>query len=108
MHGSRKFCQMGQLNSDVFAVVFKSADEGRERILVPLKADHHRPARETPLNGVSLAGRWWPSIECWLGSFVIFQGIWTTIAKEPYSFVIVQEGGGGSGLPVTPSGSKHE
>ena len=23
------------------------------------------------LNGVSLAGRWWPNIECWLCSFVV-------------------------------------
>ena len=26
-------------------------------------------------NGVSLAGGWWPNINCWLGSLVIFQGI---------------------------------
>ena len=47
------------------------------------------------LNGVSPAGRWWPNIECWLGSFVIFQGIRTSIAKKPYIFVIFQWGGGG-------------
>ena len=29
-------------------------------------------------------------IEYWLGSFVIFQGIWTSIAKKAYSFVIIQ------------------
>ena len=28
-----------------------------ERIKIPLKADHHRSASETPFNGVSLAGR---------------------------------------------------
>ena len=28
----------------------------------------------TTLKCVSLAGRWWPNIECWLGSFGIFQG----------------------------------
>ena len=33
-------------------------------------------------------------IECWLGSFVICQGIWTSIAKKPYSFVIFHGGGG--------------
>ena len=32
----------------------------------------------------------WPNIQCWLVSFVIFQGIRTSIAKEPYSV-----GGGG-------------
>ena len=31
-----------------------------------------------------------PNIECWLGSFVIFQGIRTTIAKKP-----MFSGGGG-------------
>ena len=44
-------------------------------------------------NGVSVAGRWWPNIECWFGSFVIFQGIRTNIAKKPYIFVIFQGGG---------------
>ena len=43
-------------------------------------------------NDVWLAGR-----RCWLGSFVIFQGLRTCIAKEPYSFVIFQGGGGGYG-----------
>ena len=44
------------------------------------KSGHHRPASKTPLNGVSMIGRWWPHIECRLGSFVIFQGIWISIA----------------------------
>ena len=46
------------------------------------------------LNGVSLAGRWWPNIECWLGSFVIFHRIWTSISKKPQSLVIFQRGHG--------------
>ena len=45
---------------------------------------------ETPLNGVSLAGRWWSNIECWLGRFDVLQGIRTSIAKKPYIFVIFQ------------------
>ena len=45
-------------------------------------------------------------IECWIGSFVIFQGIWTNIANKPYIFVIFQ-GVGGSGSPVHHSGSAH-
>ena len=56
----------------------------------------------------SLACRWWPSIGCWIGSFVIFQGFRTSIAMKPYIFVIFQ-GGGGSG-PLSPppsSGSAH-
>ena len=39
------------------------------------------------------------NIECWLGSFVIFQGIWTSIAKKPFIFVIFQRG---SRPPVPP------
>ena len=50
-------------------------------------------------NGVSLACRWWPNTECWLGSFVIFQGIRTSIAKKPYIFVINQ----GWSRPLVPS-----
>ena len=46
------------------------------------------------------------NIECWLGSFVIFQGIWTSIAKKPYSFVIFLCVG--YGPPVTPCGSAHD
>ena len=34
------------------------------------------------------------NIECWLGSFVTFQGIRTRIAKKPYIFAIFQGGGG--------------
>ena len=64
------------------------------------KGEHHRPASETPLNGVSLAVRWWPNIECWLGSFVIFQGIRTSIKQNPISLWFFW--GGGSGPPAPP------
>ena len=37
-------------------------------------------------DSISSACRWWPVIECWL----IFQGIWTTIIKKTYIFVIFQ------------------
>ena len=43
------------------------------------------------------------NINCWLGSLVIFQGIKTSIAKKPYSFVILQ----GGPDPLYPSGSVH-
>ena len=39
-----------------------------------------------------------PTLNGWLGSFVIFQGIWTSIAKKPYIFVIFRGGGGGGAL----------
>ena len=39
---------------------------------------------QIPLNKkrASLTGQLWPNIECWPGCFVIFQGIWVSIAKE--------------------------
>ena len=49
---------------------------------VPLLAGHHRSVSETPS----------PNIECWLGSFVLFQGILTSIAKKPYILVIFMGG----------------
>ena len=55
------------------------------------------------LNGVTLAGRWWPNVECWPGSFVIFQGIRTSIANKSYIFVIFQAGS----RTLPPSGSVH-
>ena len=75
-----------------------------ERILIPLKTGHHQPASETPFN--LLPGRLWPNIECWLCRFVIFYGILTTIAKEPYRFVIFQ--GGPDSLSFLLSGSGHD
>ena len=65
-----------------------------ERVQLPLKAGQYRPVSETPfkwrhLNGVLLAGRWWPNnihFKCSLS------GIRTSIAKKPYIFVIFQEG----------------
>ena len=29
-----------------------------------------------------------PMVECWLGSFVVFQGVQTNIAEKPYVLVI--------------------
>ena len=62
------------------------------------------PPAKRYLNGVSLEYRWCPNIECWLGSFVIFQGIRTSITKKPYIIVIFQ--GGPNPLPP-PSSSTH-
>ena len=43
-------------------------------------------------NGVSLACQWWPNIDCWMGSFVIFQGTRTSITMKPYHLVIFRGG----------------
>ena len=57
------------------------------------------PSTKRHLNGVSLACQWFHNIECWLGSFVIFQGIRTSIGKKPYMFFFIFHGGG-FGPPV--------
>ena len=59
-----------------------------------LQMGHHRPASETPF-------------KCWLGSFVIFQGTRTSIAKKPYIFVIFQGGGRGGPDHLSPSGQMY-
>ena len=55
------------------------------------KTGHHRPSSDTPFKWRFAGG---PIVvqntDCWLGSFVIFQGIRTSFAKKPYSFVIFQ------------------
>ena len=82
MRGSRKFSLMGS-KSNVFFVL-----RGK-RVQIPLKACHFRPASETPFkNGVSLACRWWPNIECWLGSFETFEnfrGSGPVLLRNPIS-----------------------
>ena len=101
MRGSGKFCQRGSNYDKVF---FSFMRGGGGRIQIPLLAGHQRPACETPFN----AFRWRAddsNMECWLGSFLIFQGISTSIAKEPYIFVIFQGRGGGG--PLAPPLDPH-
>ena len=80
MRGSRKFVRGGTT-----LTTFLLVDEGRAEDPYNTKSGHHRPTSD-----------------CWLGSFVIFQEIQTSIAKKSYIFVIFQGG------PVSPSGSVHE
>ena len=91
MRGSRKFFQRG---SNFFLI--------NEWIQIPLKSGHHRPASEKPLKWRFAGVPMMVNIECWLGSFVIFQEIRTSIAQKLYIFVIFRGGGGGSGPPVSP------
>ena len=58
------------------------------------------PSSARQRNAIQMAFRW--RAECWLDSFVIFQGIRTSIAKKSYIFVIVQGGGGANPLPPPP------
>ena len=50
-------------------------------------------------NGVSLAGRWWPNIECWLGSFVVFRGSGPVLQRNP---IFCDFKGGPGPLPPPP------
>ena len=64
MHRSRKFCQR------FFSLVWWGEEGSKYHYkwaIIGLPTKHHS-------NGVSLAGRWWPNIECWIGSFVILRG----------------------------------
>ena len=92
MHGSRKPCQRGSIFSPKFDSFLSEPSSARQQNSI--------------FNEVLLACRWWPNIECWLGSFVVFQGILTSITKKPYIFVIFQEESGPP-VPPPPSGSPH-
>ena len=56
---------------------------------------------KTTISGPSSARQGNANIECWLGSFILFQGARTNIAKKPYIFKIVRGGGGLDPLPPT-------
>ena len=117
MRGSRKFCQRGSKFDISF--YFFLVDDGIEDPNITINWPSSARQRNAILmfrycrnkvhyNGVSLAGRRWPNIECWLGSFVIFQvGSEPVLLRKPMFFVIFQ--GGGSGPPAPPpSGSAHD
>ena len=73
----------------------------RGRTQIPLLAGHQRPASETQFKWGFAGG----PMMAQLVAFFYFKEIWTSIAKEPYIFVIFQ---GGSGPPIPPSsGSTH-
>ena len=95
MRGSRKFCQRESNSDNVFFYFFYEGSQDPNSTKRGPSSAHR----------VSLAGRCWPNIEYWLGIFVIFQEIWTSIAKKHYIFVIFQ--GWGSGPPASPSWSAN-
>ena len=86
MRGSRMYCQKW---SNLTLTTFFSWWGERES-KYHLKWTIDGPPGKCLLNGVSLV-RWkWSPIECWHGSFVIFQWIRTSIAKEFKSSVMFQ------------------
>ena len=62
MHGSRTFCQRGPK--------------------CHLKLTTIGPSAKRLWNGVLLASQW-PTVECWLGSFVIFRGSGSILLGNP-------------------------
>ena len=57
------------------------------------------PPAKRHWNGISLACRWWPNIQCCLGSFVIFRGSGPLLQRNLYFCYISR---GVSGPPVPP------
>ena len=89
MRGSRKFCQRGFNSGKVFFNEGKEdANSTEKRAIIGLPGKRH-------LNGVLLACQWWPNIECWLGSFVIFRGSGCVLLKIPIFLWFFFCGGGG-------------
>ena len=76
--------------------------------LITIKAGLHRSTNETPLDGVSLAGRWWPDIECWFPRRLwFFWWILWALLRNPLAFWFVIWGWGPDPVPA-PSGSAHD
>ena len=80
-------------------------DEGK----ADQKTTINRPSSARQRNAISMAFRWraydGQTLNAGLVA-VIFYGIWTSIAKKPYIFVIFQSVGGVR-TPCPPSGSAH-
>ena len=87
MRGSRNFFQRGFNFYIFFLLSLFLLLLGERRSKYHYKRAIISPPAKRHLNGVSLAGRWWPNTECWLVSFVVLQEIQTNIAKIPYIFV---------------------
>ena len=94
MRGSRNLCQRGASFYSLFCCCFFKLMRGGSKY--HFKGAIIGPPAKLHLNGVSLAGWLWPGIECWLGSFLIYQGIRTSIAQKPYFC----DFSGGSGPPA--------
>ena len=89
MRGSRKFFRGGPISTAFFKLKRGSKYHEKRAIIGPLAKRH--------LNGVSLPCQWGPNIECWLGSFAIFQGIQTVLLRNP---IFCDFSGGGG--PLSP------
>ena len=73
--------------------------------LVDERRDDPNTTKSGPSPPRIMAQHWFFCTLTYFGSFVIFQGIWSSIAKKPY-FVIFQEGSGPHVPPLDPPMSK--
>ena len=92
MHGSRRPCKRGYNFHKAF---FQLMRGGRIK-------NHYNQAIIGP-PACSLACRWWPNIECWLGWFTIFSGSGAVLLRNLILLWFFK----GSGSAVTHSGSAH-
>ena len=99
MRGSRKDLTEGvQLWQRFFSWWGKGGSKYHyKRVIIGPPAKRH-------WNGVSLAYRWWPNIECWLGSFVIFRGSGPVLLRNPIVLWFFSGGNGGRN-PLFPTPS---
>ena len=82
--GPKRFASGGTASTTFFTQVDKKREDSNylyhyKRAIIDLPVKHH-------LIGVPLACQCWPNIECWLDSFVVLQGIQTSI----YVFLVLQ------------------
>ena len=88
MRWSRKCCQRG-FNSDNYFIYFYkhffSIDDGWEDPNTTISGAIIGP----PVKHVSLVHRWWPNIECCLGSFVILGGSAPVLQEKTYIIMIL-------------------
>ena len=97
MRGSREFCQRGSIFVNFFFLSWWGEGGSKYHykwVIISPPAKRH-------LNGVSLACRWWPNIECWLENSVTFRGSGQVLLRNPiFLWFSGGGGGGGSGPPV--------
>ena len=101
MRGSRKSCKW-RSNSDVFVLFLFLVDEGG--IQSNTKSG---PSSDRQRNTIYMVFRWraydGPTLNTGFYSFVNFQGIRTSIAENPYIFVIFQGRGVRTPCPPPPT-----
>ena len=77
IHGSRKFCQRGSNFDNSFSLFFVFSFWGKRGS----KYHYQQTGGPSRPAGGLLACWWWPNIECWPGSFVIFRGPWPVLLR---------------------------